>query len=107
VSAADARQVADDFLFLGTTAATAATLVRQYDLGPLLDRLGLGEAASAGTLLILPLDDLVKGYRLLVYDSAMRPRVELLPDTGQGYVRRAGEETLRGGLRPAAESPLT
>lgn len=63
VSAADARQVADDFLFLRTTAATATAFGEQYDLGGLV---------PAGPLLILPAA-VGKGERLVIYDGEMRP----------------------------------
>jgi hypothetical protein len=90
VSAADARQVADDFLFLRTTQQTATAFCEQYDLG--------GQV-PAGPLLILPATNRGQGDRLVIYDSAMRPRLELIPDVSQGFVNRAGDEYLRAGLR--------
>ena len=63
VSAADARQVADDFLFLRTTAPTAAAFCEQYDLGG---------RVPAGPLLILS-TAVGKGEQLVIYDGEMLP----------------------------------
>jgi hypothetical protein len=90
VSAADARQVADDFLFLRTTKQTAAAFCEQYRLGSMV---------PVGPVLILPVGDKGKGERLVIYDGELQPRVELVPDASQGYASRAGDEFLRGGLR--------
>ena len=98
VSAADARQVADDFLFLRTTAQTAAAFCEQY---------GLGGVVPVGPLLILPAADPGKGERLVIYDGEMRPRLQLIADVSQGYATRAGDEYLRGGLRVVRMQPET
>ena len=90
VSAADARQVADDFLFLRTTRQTVAALCEQY---------GLGGVMPPGPLLILPVADVGKGERLVIHDGEAQGRIELIPDASQGYVSRAADEYLRGGLR--------
>ncbi|MBI1916622.1 MAG: hypothetical protein HYS12_18095 [Planctomycetes bacterium] len=95
VSVADARQVADDFVFLRTTASSARDFFRQYDFGPLFSRFRLEDIAEGRTMLILPLAE----GRLVVHDAAMRRRLELLPDVSQGYASRAGNEYLTAGLQ--------
>jgi hypothetical protein len=94
VSAADARQVAGDFVFLQTVSATVEELFRQYDFSQLWERLFLHELKTGRGLLMVPRTN----GRLTIHDSGMRPRVELSPDLSQGYVRRAGREMVRGGL---------
>jgi hypothetical protein len=94
VSACDARQVADDFVFLRTTTPSALDLFRQYDFAPLFSRFRLSDIAKGPTL-ILPRAD----CRLVIHDDAMRPRLELVPDTSQGYDSRAGTEYPRAGMR--------
>jgi len=94
VSASDARQVADDFVFLRTTTASARDLFRQYDFAPLFSRFRLADIAKGPTL-ILPRAD----GRLVIHDDALRPRLEMVPDTSQGYDARAGTEYPRAGLR--------
>jgi hypothetical protein len=95
VSVMDARQVTDDFVFLRTTASTARDFFTQYDWRPLFARFRLEDLADGQPVLILPL----AGERLVVHDAAGRPRLELLPDTSQGYEERAGNECLKAGLQ--------
>src|SRR5262249_3736669 len=94
VSAVDARQVADDFVFLFTSPPPARDFFRQYEFGPLFSRFRLDDIASGRPMLILPLAE----GRLVVHDKAMRRRFELLPDASQGYESRAGNEYLTAGL---------
>jgi len=35
----------------------------------------------------------------VIHDDALRPRLEMVPDTSQGYDARAGTEYPRAGLR--------
>jgi hypothetical protein len=94
VTLADARRAAADFVFLGTTPAGVEALRGQFDFLPLgeivnLDFLDSGRvlvARSAG------------GPGMVLYDEALRPRVELEVPAGEGYVSRAGLEYPAGGL---------
>lgn len=95
VAAADARQVADDFLFLRTTAPSVQAFFAQYDFAPLLDGLALHGLGSEKDLLIL----MLTGDRVVVHDAAMRPRLELRPDGSRGFRRRAGDGFPAAGLR--------
>jgi hypothetical protein len=88
VSVADAHQVAEDFLFLRTTPGTVAELFEQYDFSP-------DTGVRAMPLLIVPRQNGVLG----IHDAEMRTVLELTPDVSEGYVRRAGREMLRAGLR--------
>ncbi len=94
VSAADARQVAADFVFLRTTAPSARDFFRQYDFDPLFSRFPMDDLAGGAPVLILTVGD-----RLVIHDAAGRPRVELTLETGGGYETRAAGEYLAGGLR--------
>ncbi len=88
VSLTDARQVADDFVFLRTTQATVEELFRQYDCGP-FDALKRERG-----LLIVPRAE----GTLAIIDAEKRLRLTLTPDASQGYRTRAGCELLRAGL---------
>jgi hypothetical protein len=90
VSVADARQVAEDFVFLQTTPATVAELLEQYDFR------AFPEIQAERALLIVPRRG---GATLTIHDAEMNPRLELTVDASEGYCRRAGRELLRGGLR--------
>src|SRR5262249_46384666 len=90
VSVADARQVAEDFVFLQTTPATVAELFEQYDFR------AFPEIQSERKLLLVPRHG---GATLTIHDAEMRPRMEVIADVSEGYCRRAGRELLRAGLR--------
>lgn len=90
VSVADARQAAEDFIFLSTTPATLRELFAQYDfssIAPVMEERGV---------LLVPL---AASGALTLHDRAMRPRVLLVPDFRDGYATRAGREVLRAGLQ--------
>jgi hypothetical protein len=95
VSATDARQVSDDFLFLRTTTGSAREFFRQYDFSSVLSRFRLASMPETMPVLILP----VEADRLAIFDTIGQRRLELMPDVGQGHVSRAGREYLRSGLR--------
>jgi hypothetical protein len=94
VSVADAHLVASDFIFLQTVSGTVEELVRQYEFNLLWERVQLPEVKTGQKLLIVPRTN----GRLTIHDSALRPRVELVPDLSEGYIRRAGREMVRAGL---------
>src|SRR5262249_19085663 len=50
VSASDALQVADDFVFLRTTASSARDFFRQYDFGPLFSHFRLEDLADGRSI---------------------------------------------------------
>lgn len=96
VSVADARRVAEDFVFLSTSPATVRELYAQYDFSRLWEQFALDDVRNARGLLVVPLE---ASGALTIHDRALRPRVLLLPDARLGFVRRAGREVLRGGLQ--------
>jgi hypothetical protein len=96
VSLADARKVADDFVFLRTTARTTRDFFGLFDFRPLSERFSLQWEApllivgkpSAGEIVVT------------VFEAvAMRPRLELSVGQRDGYVCRGGVELPREGLR--------
>jgi len=95
VSLADARRAAPDFVFLRTTPGSVRELLGQYDFSPLAARFDLGWLLGGGRVLLA--GD-AAGPGLLAYDGSLRPRLELLVQAQDGYVRRAGREHPAGGL---------
>jgi hypothetical protein len=94
VTLADAARAAPDFVFLWTTRAGTAALLRQFDFTPLGEYMDLS-FLTAGRVLVARA---AQGPGLRVYDEALRPRLELEVPTAEGYVGRAGEECPAGGL---------
>jgi hypothetical protein len=99
VSLADARKVADDFLFLRTTAGSARAFFALYDFEPVRRRFGrtlpadvliLGKpAGEGGGEIVLTVCEAEGGL----------PRLELTASPRDGYFVRAGVEHPRAGLR--------
>ncbi len=101
VALADARQVAEDFVLLRTTALSAARFWRLFPPEPLRRRFDLASWDPHARTLILgaappPGETRV---RLTVCDDRMRSRIEVVADAADGYVRRAGVEYPAAGLR--------
>ncbi len=107
VSLADARKVAEDFVFLHTTATSvndfrwlyAEAIARDFDLSIFEE--GRRVLIVGGTR-TAPVPELV----LTVYDAEMRKRLELTADPRRGFVNRNGVEVPCSGLRvtPQADS---
>src|SRR5262249_40272359 len=93
VSLADARRASPDFVFLHTTRSSICALLAPFDFDALRARLGL---AFLGWPVLARAAD---GPGLVVYDEALRPRLELAPQLEDGYVCRAGEEYPAAGLQ--------
>jgi len=98
VSLQDAFLAADDWLILRTTRRTIADLVRQYDVGNAVP--GDGTPSPATWRVVVPTQT-GDGWSLRVYDEKLQPIGDLRPDISRGYVTRAGEEVLAGGIVPA------
>jgi hypothetical protein len=95
VSLADALRVADDFLLLWTTRRTVEAFCDLFDLHS-LDYLAPGRkvllvGGAAGP----------EEVRLVVYDEALRRRLELTLDPQRGYAIRGGVEYPAEGLAVA------
>jgi len=96
VSLADARRVADDFVFLRTLPASAGQL---FDLiGVIAPRSDGIDFITTGTdfLIVSPADN---PEILAVYDSASERRLELSADLTQGFRTAKGMEFPAAGLR--------
>src|SRR5262249_52411614 len=109
VAVADARQVADDFLLLRTTAASAARFWRLFPPEPLRRALNLESLSAAERVLILgsappPGQTLVK---LTIYDGELRVLLEAECETAAGYGRRGGGEDPAAGLRVVSPTCFT
>jgi hypothetical protein len=101
VSLADARKVAEDFLFLRNTAQSVSDFERQFFFGPLLERFRLDDLNWSAPVLIVkprPGDSQAAG-RLTLYDYAVRKRLELEFNPELGYESRGGVEFPVGPLR--------
>jgi hypothetical protein len=84
VSLADARRVADDFVFLRTLPGSVAAFLTQFDLAPLTARFGLDDLAPPSRMLIVRTVSRTAGPEgvLTIFDAALRRRLELaLPGT--------------------------
>jgi hypothetical protein len=94
VSLADARRVAEDFVFLRTLPRGVSTFLEQFDLE--LDWLAPWQSA-----LIVRAASPGAGPEgiLTIFDAQMRKRVEVEIDREQGYATRGGKEYPAGGLR--------
>ncbi len=94
VTLADARRAAPDFVFLWTTRGGIAALREQFDFSPLGERLNL-DFLDAPRVLVARA---AAGPGVILYDEALRPRVELEVPAGEGYESRAGLEYPAGGV---------
>ncbi len=96
VSLADARRAAADFVFLRSTPSSVKALLAQFDFTPLTRRFRVEDVLSGGNVLIARS---ATDGRLVIYDSRLRPRVELQVTAERGFESRAGWEYPVGGLR--------
>jgi hypothetical protein len=96
VSLADARRVAEDFVFLQTLPGSIRQFFELFDSGPLqpldLDFL----SADLWLLIVRPADS---PGSLAIYDNRMRRRLELSADLSRGFRIRRGIEFPAAGLR--------
>jgi hypothetical protein len=95
VTLADARRAAPDFAFLWTTAGSVRDLLAQFDFGALSGRFDVRYLLEGPRLLIARSPE---GPGIRVHDERLRPRLELEVPSGEGFVRRAGQEYPAGGL---------
>jgi hypothetical protein len=95
IALSDARRAAPDFVFLRTTTATLHDLFEQYDFTPLRERFRLDFLSQPRNLLLARA---AKNTSLILYDAALRPRLELEVDPRLGYQRCAGREYPVAGL---------
>ncbi len=98
VSLADAARAGPDFVFRFTLPGSIAALKAMLALASCEGREHLDGLTGA-----LLLARAVRGPGLVVYDEALRPRLELMPRLEQGYASRRGLEYPRGGFRVIAE----
>jgi hypothetical protein len=99
VSLADPLQVAEDFVFLRTTAPSAERLWRLYRFDELRRRFRLEGIGPQKRMLLLGGTGR-SSSALTVYDADLWPRMELQADLGgRGYLSRAGVEYPAHGLR--------
>jgi hypothetical protein len=96
IALSDARRAAPDFVFLRTTTATIRDLFEQYDFAPLRDRFRLDFLSQPRNFMLARAPN---GTSLILYDAALRRRMELEVDARSGYQRRAGYEYPVAGLR--------
>jgi hypothetical protein len=95
VSLADARRMADDFVFLRTLPGSVAAFLTQFDLAPLTARFALDDLAPPSRMLIVRTVSPTAGPEgvLTIFHAALRRRLELaLPGM-------EGRATAAGGLR--------
>jgi hypothetical protein len=99
VSMTDAARVADDFLYLRTTAAAARQFFDLFEFS----RLPGWDQELYERCLIVPVlaGDASEEGHIVVLDGRFQPRIELAVDVRAGYVRRAGFEFPCPGLRVA------
>jgi hypothetical protein len=95
VSLADARRAAADFVFLHSTRAAAQALLERCPPELMARAPDLAILEGRRVLLARSPD----GPGLIVYDEALRPRLELEPRLEAGYVSRAGVEWPAAGVQ--------
>ena len=95
ISLTDARLASPDFVFLRTTASTVRNFLALYDVTPLAERFDVTFLTEGRRVLIARAP---RGDGVIVYDEALRPRLELYVPANQGYERRAGYEYPAAGL---------
>jgi hypothetical protein len=96
IALSDARRAAPDFVFLRTTSAMLRDLFEQYDFTRVKQRFRLDFLSQPRDLVLARA---ANGTSLILYDAALRPRLELEVDTRLGYQRRAGREYPVAGLK--------
>jgi hypothetical protein len=104
VSVADARAVAEDFVFLRTTSRSVQDFLSLFDFSMLRPRYSLDYLAAGKPILIMrgrAGSGQTEGV-LVIYDAALRRRLEVQVDDSAGYAIRAGIEYPVAGLRVLA-----
>ncbi|MGH7224619.1 MAG: hypothetical protein ACRELF_15455, partial [Gemmataceae bacterium] len=96
VSLADAHRAAADFVYLRGTPSSVKALLAQFDFTPLAQRFDIDDLLHGEDLLIARS---AASGGLMIYDSRLRPRVELEVAAEMGFESRAGQEYPRNGLR--------
>lgn len=96
VSLADARRASADFVFLRSTPSSVKAFLAQFDFTPLAQRFPMQDLLCGGNVLIARS---ATSGRLVIYDAALRSRVELEVAADRGFERRAGQEYPVDGLR--------
>jgi hypothetical protein len=96
VSLVDARRASADFVFLRSTPSCVRTFLTQYDFTPLTRRFRVEDMLDGSDVLIARS---AVGMGIVLYDSRLRPRIELEVANDGGYEIRAGHEYSLEGLR--------
>lgn len=94
-SVRDAHLSAEDSVYLRTTRRAVRDLLHAYDFSPLRES-GLLDWLQSERCLILPSEE--SPTDLVIHDSGGHERVLIRMDVSQGFVCRAGTETLAAGL---------
>jgi hypothetical protein len=104
VSVEDAHAVADDFVFLRTTGRSVADFLALFDFTALGQRFTLDYMAPGQRVLILRgrAAEIQEDGVLVIYDAALRRRLELQVDPHAVYAIRGGSEFPVAGLRVRA-----
>jgi hypothetical protein len=97
VSLADARRVADDFVFLRTLPGGLRDLLEVFPLAGEVQRYGLDIAQ--GPVLFARVAETSNEGRIAVFDALGRKRLELEVDVSRGFRSRAGVEYPAARLR--------
>jgi hypothetical protein len=97
VSLHDALRAADDWVFSRTTRQSLRDLARTFDFAPLDERFGSCPPGLADWRLVVPAGTHDEPA-MRVYDSELRPRLELVADLSRGYGTRGGVEFPFAGL---------
>jgi hypothetical protein len=95
ISLTDARLASPDFVFLRTTVSTVRNFLALYDVTPLAERFDVTFLTEGRRVLIARAP---RGDGVIVYDEALRPRLEMHVPANRGYERRAGYEYPAAGL---------
>jgi hypothetical protein len=90
VSLADGRRAAPDFVVLHTLPGNVRALTQQFEMGS-----ACAELLSSRVLIARS----TTGPGVVIFDEALRPRLEIEPVLSSGYASRAGQEWPAGGLR--------
>jgi hypothetical protein len=99
VSLADARQAAEDFLFLRTTSSSRNRFELLYSLAPLFTSGRLQDLAPPAPILVVRGEFEYGHAGIVIYDGRARKRAELEFDPRAGYLRRGGIEFPASPLR--------
>jgi hypothetical protein len=96
ISLADARLASTDFVFLRSTPSSVKAFLAQFDFAPLAQQFPIDDLLDGKDLLIARS---ATSGNLVIYDTQLRPRLELEVAAEEGFQSRAGQECPVGGLR--------